>query len=561
MKKGLLFINFLFITLYSFATHNKGGEITYKCMGGYTYSITVTTYTKLSSTPTDRCSLTVFFGTGDSALVCRSNGTTSSDPYGGNCNNNASCPNAPTGDWSAPLQNLNIKKSMYSVIYTYPGPGNYIISMADPNRSNGIVNVPDFSAFYLECYLSINPIAQNFNNSVQFPKISFEDVDVGNTFSYNHGAYDTDGDSLAFSLVPCMEGPNTPISGYSIPTGISVNASDGDFTWINPPNVIGTLDHPYWDEYSYAIKVEEWRCGILVGYVICDFQSIVKNSANTAPQISLIPDSIIVEGSNFNMGVSALDINNDSISLNVESYAFALAQPPVFISTTGAGSVASTLSWQPGCMEIRKEPYLFLLKAKDNYSSPPVYGTLSDIESVLINVTGSPVQNLTANPWFGSITLNWTPVSCTNAIGYNIYRCAKISPGKCDSIFSSYSFIAFVPGANTNYFIDYPTSRLWCYMVAPVYGTSCSPFVGLGSAIDSTTTIILSRKDINGLQSIRFYPNPSSEKIFFDFGEYNEFPLYFELFDLSGRKIIDSEIIRTNHEINVSLLSNCLNFC
>lgn len=553
MKKVLLFFSFLFIEFYSFATHNKGGEITYKCLGGYTYSITVTTYTKLSSTQADRCSLTVFLGTGDSALVCRSNGTTSPDPYGGSCINNTDCPNAATGDWSAPLQNLNIKKSVYSVIYTYPGPGNYLISMTDPNRSNGVVNVPDMSTFYLECYLSINPLTQNFNNSAQLSDISFEDADVGSLFTYNHGGYDEDGDSLVFSLIQCMDGPNTPISGYFIPTGVSVNSSDGNFIWNNPPNVIGTIDHPYWDEYSYAIKIEEWRCGILVGYVIRDFPISIKNSSNTSPQISAITDTTIIEGSVFYMNVSATDINNDTITLSAESYAFGLTPPPVFVTSSGKGSVSTTLSWQPGCGEIRKEPYLFLLKANDDFSNPP-YGPLSDIESVLINVTGGPVQNLTANPWFGSITLNWTPVSCSNAIGYNIYRCAKILPGKCDSLFSSYSFIAFVQGATANYFIDYPTSRLWCYMVAPVYGSSCSPFVGLGSTTDSATSVILSRVDLVGLKTIRFYPNPSSEKIFFDFGEYNSFPLYFELFDLSGRKVIGTEIIKTNNSINVSFL-------
>src|SRR3954465_4950515 len=70
----ILFIA-LFGTAFSLkATHNQAGEITYKWLGGYTYSITLITYTDNGSNIADRCKLTIYFGDGDSCQAVRQNG-------------------------------------------------------------------------------------------------------------------------------------------------------------------------------------------------------------------------------------------------------------------------------------------------------------------------------------------------------------------------------------------------------------------------------------------------------------------------------------------------------
>src|SRR4051812_8491899 len=79
-----IFAIFLFLTasFSAFATHNRAGEITYKCLGGYDYEVTITTYCKISS-PADRCDLTVYFGDGDSAVAPRVNGPSTNNCPGG----------------------------------------------------------------------------------------------------------------------------------------------------------------------------------------------------------------------------------------------------------------------------------------------------------------------------------------------------------------------------------------------------------------------------------------------------------------------------------------------
>ena len=76
MKKLLLLLPILFALFINDAdaTHNRAGEITYRHMGGFTYMIRVTTYTKKSSKAADRDSLTVEWGDGTSSVLPRING-------------------------------------------------------------------------------------------------------------------------------------------------------------------------------------------------------------------------------------------------------------------------------------------------------------------------------------------------------------------------------------------------------------------------------------------------------------------------------------------------------
>ena len=107
MKK-LFSILFFLLSLSAFACHQRAGEITYRYLGGYTYEITITTYSipLMPDAPVDRCSLTVFFGTGYSVEVCRNNidplyPTATKDPGDHTCGDKIFiCPNAALGEWS-----------------------------------------------------------------------------------------------------------------------------------------------------------------------------------------------------------------------------------------------------------------------------------------------------------------------------------------------------------------------------------------------------------------------------------------------------------------------------
>src|ERR1035437_10078708 len=104
MKK-IIFFAFVFLIGFTnvYATHNRAGEITYQCLGGLKYGITVTTYTNTYNTSADRCELPVYFGDSDSAYAPRINGSSSL------------CPNTHDGVMITPNTKLNI----YYVVHTY----------------------------------------------------------------------------------------------------------------------------------------------------------------------------------------------------------------------------------------------------------------------------------------------------------------------------------------------------------------------------------------------------------------------------------------------------------
>ena len=98
------------------------------------------------------------------------------------------------------------KKNIYRGQHTYTGPGSFLITVTDPNRNANVVNIA-FSVdqiFCIETKLIISPFLGKPNSSLVLDDCPCpEEACAGVEWSYNPGAYDPDGDSLAYELVPC----------------------------------------------------------------------------------------------------------------------------------------------------------------------------------------------------------------------------------------------------------------------------------------------------------------------------------------------------------------------
>jgi hypothetical protein len=68
----------------------------------------------------------------------------------------------------------NYTLNIYRMNHTFPAAGNYTISVEDPNRNFGVVNIPNSVnvPMYVETELIINPFLGN-NNSVQLLNFTF----------------------------------------------------------------------------------------------------------------------------------------------------------------------------------------------------------------------------------------------------------------------------------------------------------------------------------------------------------------------------------------------------
>ena len=106
------------------------------------------------------------------------------------------------------------------------------------------------------------------NNSPTFSQYPTPFVCAGNYFCYNNGAIEIDGDSLVYSLVTPLSntGTVTYISPYS-PTnpvggGSLFDPSTGNLC-VTPPTIVAGV---------VAMKVSEYRNGVLIGSIIRDIQ-------------------------------------------------------------------------------------------------------------------------------------------------------------------------------------------------------------------------------------------------------------------------------------------------
>jgi hypothetical protein len=322
------------------ATHNRAGEITYvriapytKIVGGqvlpeYNYLITVTKYTDHGESIADRCVDTVYFGDNERGVAPRINGKVLDCRCG-------SMNGVPIGCGEVIIEEGDyiVKLNTYTITHTYAGPGNYLIRSFDPNRNQGVHNIPNSVnlPFYIESLLIIN----GFTGANSSPVFKFAPIDRAcedKCFEHNPGAYDPDkDDSLSFEISTSRGVNGATVPGYfypEIPAGgkYGIDPVSGLLSWCTPQ---------FQGEYNIAFLVKEWRKTTsgkyqLIGYVFRDMQVIVKHCPNNDPPQIIVPPDTCVEAGTFiekNIIVSDPNIGN-TVTLEGGGGPF-LAPPPI----------------------------------------------------------------------------------------------------------------------------------------------------------------------------------------------------------------------------------------
>ncbi len=451
MRKLLFFVFQLIITASVFATHQRAGEITYKWVSGFNYEFTVITYT-FTPSPADRPELRIDWGDGVSSVIQRTD--------------------------IIQLPN-NITRNEYKgAQHIFPGQGTYTISVEDPNRNYGVLNIPNSVnvPFYIQTELVINPFLGP-NNSVQLLSPPVDIGCVNTIYLHNPVAYDTDGDSLSFKLVSCRGASGLPIPGYVLPNQIDPS---GESTFeMDPVNGTITWDKPALQgEYNIAFIVEEWRYGVRIGYVTRDMQINIIACNNQPPQLAAVFDTCVMAGDSLMFNVSATDPDNDWLVIRALGGPFILDEnPAVFPPAFGQGEVSSTFFWVPVCEHVRLQPYQVVFFAKDSLTFPQ----LVDIKSVNIQVISPPPENLSATPVGNTIHLSWNKAICSRTSGYELYRRSGFygfMPDACETgvpQYTGYQKIATMESSNDTTFIDNNNNAglirgiNYCYMVVATF--------------------------------------------------------------------------------------------
>jgi len=399
MKKYLISL-FVFIWFAGplKATHQRAGEISFKYISGLTYEITIVTYSYAPS-PADRFELEINWGDNTSTTLQRTNG-----PIG---------PQGHIGDIVGP----DIKKNLYVGTHTFTGAATYKITLEDPNRNYGIVNIPNSVEvpLFIETELIINP----FIGPNSSPQLLLPPIDLGcvnQPFLHNPGAFDPDGDSLSFRLTTCRGAGGDYIPGFQLPNQVGTNVGSsftmnpltGEILWANPKMQ---------GEYNIAFLIEEWRNGLKIGYITRDMQITIVSCDNTAPELAPVNDTCVEAGDTLEFKVSATDADNNYIKLTAAGAPFEIANPAEFISPADSiGHNSGIFRWETVCSHVRKNPYQVYFRATDN--DLPV--NLFDLISMNIKVVGPAPKNLTALPLGNTIQLKWNKNCCSNISGYKI---------------------------------------------------------------------------------------------------------------------------------------------
>ncbi|HFB99212.1 MAG TPA: gliding motility-associated C-terminal domain-containing protein, partial [Phaeodactylibacter sp.] len=396
-------------TLSVQATHNRAGEITYVVDPSDFLSITatITTYTKASSVPADRDSLEICWGysindTPVCEWVLRSNGSIIG------------------GIGSGVVLPGDIKINTYTATRKYPGPGHYVISMTDPNRNGGILNVnppnSDNIPFHIQTTASIlNPAFQGFNNSPVLLQPPVDIACIGELFIHNPNAYDPDGDSLSYELTTPLQAVNTPVPMYSSPSqfpvspsnAISINHVTGDILWETPQTA---------GEYNIAMYIITWRDGVALDTLIRDMQVLVQDCDNKPPIIETIDEICVIAGEVIDFEVIATDPDaGQKVRLTALGGPFIVNPSPAeFLPNDNSYQnppVIRHFRWQTTCEHISDQFYSVVFKAVDNFLGDST--GLATLKTVTIKVVGPPPEEVQGVADMDVINVTWAkPYDC-----------------------------------------------------------------------------------------------------------------------------------------------------
>jgi gliding motility-associated-like protein len=393
MKRFLFALIFLLFATQVNATHQKAAEITYIHVSGYTYRFTITSYT-FTGTVTDRPELEINWGDGTTSILPRTGKYIVTD---------------------AAQTYLNF----YEGEHTYAGAGTYIISMTDPTRNGGVINVPgsiDIS-MYVQTMLIISPFFSSGNNSPILTNRPIDRACINQVFIHNPGAFDPDGDRLSYKLVSCKAEEGMDIPGYTFPAAsnsFSIDENTGDVVWDAPISQ---------GEYNIAILIEEWRHESKIGEVTRDMQITVQQCDNRPPALR-VQNVCVLAGDTLAVPIYATDPDSNNtvkISISGELSMLDTLYPFLLLKT----DTSAIFSWRVPYSAARAMPYTVYCKATDN-GTPP----LSDLKNFTVNVA---LPAVTLYPIDTTLLLRWQRTPAPQVSGYNIYRARGSSTPLQDS--------------------------------------------------------------------------------------------------------------------------------
>ena len=308
LKIGLIvFVSIIFST-ETFATHAAGMDISYECISqgttSDTYKVTLKFYRDCDGVQAPS------YLQLDYSSTC-GNGSATLNQVGSAVNINPACLSFCNGGNS-----IGIEQYTYEGTITLSRCSNWVLSVCETARNNAIttINNPGNQDLCVEATLNNTVYC---NNSPTFSQYPTPFICAGNFYCYNNGAIEIDGDSLVYSLVTPLNtntgGTVNYIAPYSainpVGGGSSFDPVTGNLCVTAPSIISGVL----------AIKIREYRNGILIGSIIRDIQINAFSCTTTnPPSLTGIDSSTVVDITNVNTYTIEVNCPNGSQNINFD---------------------------------------------------------------------------------------------------------------------------------------------------------------------------------------------------------------------------------------------------
>jgi hypothetical protein len=352
------------------ASHAYGGEITYKCLGANQYEITLTFYRDCFgiSAPASM-NLDVTNTCGFPAQ------TVNLPPVGPPLIIHTTC-STVLNSCSGGVYN-GLQKWTYMNTVTLPGSCvEWTFSHAESARSNSITTLYSVSDI-LFLYATLNNTDSLCNSS---PFFVLDAVDYGYTglpVCLNNICVDVDNDSLVYELV-------MPKTGLLVSDTVWFN---NGYTFLSPvlstAGFVADSDNgsicftPVQSEVGvYAMKVSEYRNGILIGSVVRDIELEIRNANNNIPTVSgfnCFPFTTKYVCAGVQTCFKICTIDNDSANITYLSYF--TNYPNITFTTTGTQRDTAEICITPALADTALAPVLVTAYVHDD--NCPYFGATS----------------------------------------------------------------------------------------------------------------------------------------------------------------------------------------
>jgi gliding motility-associated-like protein len=384
-------------TQKSQASHSVGADISYTCLGGSNYEVTLAFYRDCSgvsapNSPWVRIKAPSCGYTGSSEIILQ----LTLEP-GFPIDVAPVCASVTTTCQTPGSPYPGIEKYVYKAQVTLPAActdWSFYYSTCCRNPAITNINNPGSQSMYVEA--TLNSVAAPCNSSSSFTNDPVPFVCTQNQFCFNHGAIDPNSDSLSYTLIDPKTGQATTIT-YSAPWSVTnpITSVPGTSFNLDPINGNLCMTAAQQEVTVLAVLVEEWRGGIVVGSTIRDIQLYTINCNNDPPEPGDVNGGPSSSGdfqdticAGFPVSFTINGFDPDGTDLLTMTWNSGIPGGTWTITGQGTSNPVGTFTWTPTAADISNTPHIFTVYIEDD--ACPYKGTFTRGYSVF--VTGLSVD-------------------------------------------------------------------------------------------------------------------------------------------------------------------------